>query len=163
MTSIVTLERKICMDSEFLNKNIINNIFAKIKDITNNECSKDTGYFLSIIKINKIKDNYISPNCENVFIVEFQAETLKPDIGKNFKGEVCMIFSGGVFLNIKNKVKVLIPTISLNEYEFNKTDNSYINKKDNKKKINVKDELTVSITGSKYSKKNFSCFGNLIE
>jgi DNA-directed RNA polymerase subunit E'/Rpb7 len=163
MTSIVTLERKICMDSEYLDKNIINNIFKKIKDITNNECSKDTGYFLEIIKINKIKDNYISPNCENVFIVEFEAEILKPDIGKNFKGEVCMIFSGGVFLNIKNKLKVLIPTISLNEYDFNQTENIYVNKKDNKKKINVKDELTVSITGSKYSKKNFSCFGNLIE
>ena len=73
-----------------------------------------------------------------------------------------MIFSGGVFLNIKNKLKVLIPSNSLKEYEFNQIDNCYINKKNNKT-INVKDELYVSISGSKYSKKNFSCFGNLIE
>ena len=162
MTSIVTLERKICMDPEYLDKNINKNILIKIKDITNNECTKDIGYFINIIKINKIKDNYISPNCENIFIVEFEAEILKPEIGKNFKGEVCMIFSGGVFLNIKNKLKVLIPSNSLKEYEFNQIDNCYINKKNNKT-INVKDELYVSISGSKYSKKNFSCFGNLIE
>ena len=162
MTSIVTLERKICMDPEYLDKNINKNILIKIKDITNNECTKDIGYFINIIKINKIKDNYISPNCENIFIVEFEAEILKPEIGKNFKGEVCMIFSGGVFLNIKNKLKVLIPSNSLKEYEFNQIDNCYINKKNNKT-INVKDELYVSISGSKYSKKNFGCFGNLIE
>ena len=106
MTSIVTLERKICIDSEYLNNSIKINILKKIKDITNDECSKDIGYFLNIIKLNKIKDNYISPNCENVFIVEFQAEILKPDIGKTFKGEVCMIFSGGIFINIQNKTFV---------------------------------------------------------
>ena len=150
------------MDPEYLDKNINKNILIKIKDITNNECTKDIGYFINIIKINKIKDNYISPNCENIFIVEFEAEILKPEIGKNFKGEVCMIFSGGVFLNIKNKLKVLIPSNSLKEYEFNQIDNCYINKKNNKT-INVKDELYVSISGSKYSKKNLSCFGNLIE
>ena len=51
MTSIVTLERKICMDPEYLDKNINKNILIKIKDITNNECTKDIGYFINIIKI----------------------------------------------------------------------------------------------------------------
>ena len=83
MTTTVILERKICIDSEYIDKNIRNNILLKIKEITNNECSKSEGYFLNIIKIICIKDNYISPNCENIFIVEFEAETLKPDIGTN--------------------------------------------------------------------------------
>ena len=163
MTTTVILERKICIDSEYIDKNIRNNILLKIKEITNNECSKSEGYFLNIIKIICIKDNYISPNCENIFIVEFEAETLKPDIGTKFIGEVCMIFPGGVFLNIKNKLKVLIPSGTLTNYDFNQINNCFINKIHKKKEINVKDELTVIISGSKYSKKNFSCFGNLIE
>ena len=73
-----------------------------------------------------------------------------------------MIFPGGVFLNIKNKLKVLIPSGTLTNYDFNQINNCFINKIHKKKEINVKDELTVIISGSKYSKKNFSCFGNLI-
>lgn len=160
MSETITLERKICMDSEFLNKDIKKNIFEKLKEITKDECTQEYGYFLNIIKLKRIKDNYISPNCENVFIVEFEAEVLKPAVGKKFEGDVCMIYPSGIFLNIKNTQKVLIPTTTLKNYSFNQADNCFVHKK-TKKKINIEDKLTVIITGSKYSKKAFSCFGNL--
>jgi hypothetical protein len=73
-----------------------------------------------------------------------------------------MIFSGGIFLNVKNKLKVLIPLTSIPEYEFNQPENIFVHKK-NKKQIKESDILKVLITGTKYSKQNFSCFGNLIE
>ncbi len=81
-----------------LKKNILN----KLKESIKNECSCEYGYFLKIIKLNKIKDSFISPNCENVFVVEFQAEVLKPVEGKKLEGEVCMIYPAGILLNIQN-------------------------------------------------------------
>lgn len=162
MTSLINLQKKITIESQYLDSNIKENILKKIKNITNNECSKEYGYYLNIIKINNILDNYISSNCENIFIVEFQAEILKPEINKKYEGKVCMLFGGGIFLNVLNRLKILIPLSTITDYEYNQIKNNFTNKK-NGKVINLNDDLKVIISGTKYSKQNFSCFGKLLE
>ena len=98
----VIMERRVCVDNDQLNSNIYSHILTKIKENTVNECTKEHGYILDIKKLICVKDNYISNvNCDTIFIVEFLAETLKPEIGKRFDGQVCMVFPGGIFLNIK--------------------------------------------------------------
>ena len=157
----VIMERRVCIDNEYLHKDIYNHILTKIKETTINECTKEYGYILDIKKLIRIKDNYISNvNCDSIFVVEFSAEILKPEIGKNFTGEVCMLFPGGIFLNIKNKQKVLIPISTLKNYVYDPA-NKIFNK--NKKNIKEGDIIKVTITGTKYSKQNFSCFGVMIE
>ncbi len=157
----VIMERRICIDNEQLNNNIYSHLLTKIKEKTNNECTKEYGYILDIKKLLRIKDNYISNvNCDTILLVEFLAETLKPDIGKKFVGEVCMIFPGGIFLNIKGKQKVLIPISTLNKYTYDIVNKNF--KKD-KKIIKEGDVIKVEITGTKYSKQSFSCFGIMIE
>jgi DNA-directed RNA polymerase subunit E'/Rpb7 len=162
MTSIIKLRKKISIESQYLDSNIIENILKKLKNITNNECSKEYGYFINIKKIINIMDNYISSNCENIFNVEFEAEILKPEIGKKYEGKVCMLFGGGIFLNVLNRLKILIPLSSIPDYEYNQLKNNFTNKK-NEKVINLNDDLKVIISGTKYSKQSFSCFGKLIE
>jgi DNA-directed RNA polymerase subunit E'/Rpb7 len=158
MSEIVVLEKKISIESEFLYKNLKDHLFNKLKKIYENECTKDNGYFLKINKILKIKDNFISSNCENIFNVEFEAETLKPEIGKKIQGIVCMIFSGGIFINVENMMKILIPESNLKEYKFYQTETSFKYKNNIIKKDDI---ITVCISGVKYSKKKFSCFGTL--
>ena len=119
MSSNIIIQKRICLEPEFLNTNLKKNIFDKLKKTTNNECSKEFGYILNIVKLIKIVDNYVSnASSEIVFEVMFEIETLKPEIDKVFTGEVCMIFGGGIFLNIKNKIKVLIPLTSIKDYKF---------------------------------------------
>jgi len=157
----VVIERRVSIDHEYLNKNISDAILQKIREITKDECTKEFGYILNVIKIVKIIDNYISPvNCENIFIVLFEVETLKPENGKIFSGEVCMIFNGGIFLNVKNKQKILIPSTALSKYTFDLANKCFKIGKDIIKEGTV---LDIVVTGTKYSKKSFSCFGNLIE
>lgn len=158
MSSTVVLEKKISIESEYLFKNLKEHLFNKLKRIYENECTKDNGYFLNINKILKIKDNFISSNCENIFNVEFEAETLKPEIGKKIKGTVCMIFSGGIFINVENIMKILIPESNLKEYKFDQSETCFKGKNNTIKKD---DDITVCISGVKYSKKKFSCFGTL--
>jgi DNA-directed RNA polymerase subunit E'/Rpb7 len=162
MTSIIKLQKKISIESQYLDSNIKENILKKLKNITNNECSKEYGYYININKINKILDNYISSNCENIFLVEFEAEILKPEIDKKYEGKVCMLFGGGIFLNVLNRLKILIPLSTIIDYEYNQIKNNFTNKK-NGKVINLNDDLKVVISGTKYSKQNFSCFGKLLE
>lgn len=156
----IILERRICIDHKYLDSNIHSYLLEKIKEVTLNECTKENGYILSIIKIVKIKDSYISnANCDNIFTILFEVENLKPENGKQFEGEVCMIFGGGIFINVKKKQKILIPISNLKNYVFIPTLKQFKNEK-----IIIKegDILNVEIIGTKYTKQSFSCFGKLI-
>jgi DNA-directed RNA polymerase subunit E'/Rpb7 len=85
---------------------------------------------------------------------------LKPEIDAVYTDKVSMIFSGGIFINIKNKIKLLIPISSLKNYKFEQSTKTFV--KDDKTVIKENDEIKIKITGIKYSKKNFNCFGELI-
>lgn len=157
---IITLERRFCMESKFLSQNLEKHLYEKIETNITNECTKEHGHFIKLVKINGIKDNYISSNCENIFIVSFDIENLKPEVGNVYKGDVCMIYSGGMMINIENILKVFIPVSTLKDYEFIQLSNSFSSKK---RKIIQGDIITIELSGVKYSKKKFSCFGKIKE
>jgi DNA-directed RNA polymerase subunit E'/Rpb7 len=159
MSEICIIEKKVCLKPEFLSKDYKKYLLDEIKKTFKNECSKEIGYILDIVKIKSIKDNYISSNCEIVLIVEVLVKVLKPEINKIFQDKVCMIFSGGIFLDIKEKFKVLIPQNSLLDYTFDSKTKSFV--KDDIQ-ISEGDIIKVKITGFKYNKNNFSCFGELL-
>jgi DNA-directed RNA polymerase subunit E'/Rpb7 len=155
------IERKVCVEPEFLYYDLNAKIFEKVKKVFENECTQENGYILKINKISRIKDNYISNvNSSIVFIVDIDVDNLKPEIDAVYTDKVSMIFSGGIFINIKNKIKLLIPISSLKNYKFEQSTKTFV--KDDKTVIKENDEIKIKITGIKYSKKNFNCFGELI-
>lgn len=157
MTEIV---RHINVPACYLNGNIQEHILELLSKTTKNECTKQYGYILSINEIIGILDNTItSANSDIIVTVKFIAETLKPTEGKIFDGEVCMVFANGIFVNIKDKLKVLIPVTNIPKYTFNKSEMQFEYKK---KKIKKGDDIKVKITGVKYSKHSFSCFGEMV-
>ncbi len=162
MTSIVAIEKRLCINPSFLGRKLKSQIFNFLKEITKDECTKENGYIIEIIKINRIKNNYISGNnCEIIFEVDINAEVLKPEINKIFTDKVCMIFSGGIFIDVKNKFKVLIPLAYLHNLSFDQEEKHFKNEKTGFI-IKENDIIDVKITGIKFSKNNFSCFGELI-
>jgi DNA-directed RNA polymerase subunit E'/Rpb7 len=168
MSKVQNIQKRICVRPEYLNSNVKNYILKKARDNYTNDCSKDIGYITNIIKILNINQNYISNSCADiVFEVELEAETIKPEIGMVFKGNVCMVFCDGILVDVKNIIKVLIPISSLKKYTLSK--NSFILSdefKDSKTKykvINKDQEIEVCIIGSKYTKKKYACFGNIYE
>ena len=159
MSSIKIIRKRVCLEPELLDKNYKESLFDKIKNLNKDECSKEHGYFLEIKRIVNIVDNNISSISEIVFIVEFETETLLPEKGKKFEGVICMIFNGGVFVIVKNKLKVLIPVSELTNYTYNVADNTFYFKD---KILKKGDTIDISILDMKYSKKQFSCFGKII-
>jgi DNA-directed RNA polymerase subunit E'/Rpb7 len=160
MTETQILKKSIVLDNAMLAPNIESSILEKLKQVVENDCSKDFGYILKVIKLVKILDNYISNvNSELIFIVQFEAETIKPEVGKVYTDTICMVLSGGIFLKIKGKFMVLIPPSVLQDYEFQAEKKIYVSKVDSTVSLKTGDVCNVKISGVRYLNKNYDCFG----
>ena len=158
------IEKRICLESKFLNSNYEQHILDKANQDTKNECSQNYGFIIRIIRILDILDHEINRvNADNVFTVKFEAESLKPEPDKIFRGSVCMIYKDGIFINVLDKQKILIPAYTLTDvYDFNLEKNSYVGKDDEDDVIKEGTVLSVKITASQYNNLNFSCFGTIV-
>ena len=155
------IERRVCLEPRFLDQNISIHLLNKIKETIEGECTKEYGHIIKINRLVEIYDNMISSaNSDIVFTVLFEAETLKPEIGSNLTGDVCMILPSGIFINVQNKLKVLVPRNELSNYKYNGSNMCYSK---NESSIKKGDIISVCITGTRYTKQNFSCFGRLVE
>ena len=154
------LQKGIVLDNAMLAPNIEHSILEKLRQVVENDCSKDFGYIIKVINSIKILDNYISNvNSELIFIVQFEAETIKPEVGKVYTDIICMVLSGGIFLKIKGKFMVLIPSSVLQDYEFHPDKKMYVSKVDSTHTLKTGDECSVKISGIRYLNKNYDCFG----
>lgn len=158
----VTMEKKICLESRYLDHNIRDHLLSKLQQTLSTDCTKDIGHIIGVTKLVNILHHEIDrANGANVFTVSFEAETLKPDPGTTLSGTVCMIYKDGVFIDVLvGRQKMLIPKIYLKTYTFDETVPCYTN--DEGKSINMGDILMANVTASQYNNKTFSCFGSIV-
>lgn len=157
MISKIAVEEKIYIEPGLINENLIENIKKKVKENLGT-CNPEYGYILKIYDKIDISRNKISSTDSGAFFqVKFNINCLKPKTGDELQGVVCMIFSEGIFVDVMNKIKVLIPKDNLKGFEYNKEKNSFVSKRI----IKVGDTITTKITIVKYEKGNFSCIGTL--
>jgi DNA-directed RNA polymerase subunit E'/Rpb7 len=157
------INRRICLDPKFLDNQYIIHLTKKLEISTKDECSLEHGYILKVNSIVKILNDCVSPGTSDiVFSVVFNANVLKPKIGSQFIGRVCMIFPPGLLVSVQERLKVLIPVSNLNGYDFVESSGCF---KKNSEEIREGDILKIEITGSDYrsEKKDFSCFGKYIK
>ena len=155
---LININQKVSIHSKYLDKNIENHLLNKLKSTMIGTCTLEYGYIIEINKIIKLGDNLItSANSLVIFDIIYEAEILKPEIGQDLSGKVCMIFQHGIFVEIKNKMKVLIPSISIPLYTFK--DAIFVNDKDDK--ISLGNKLLITVVMIKYEKKEFSCIGKI--
>lgn len=154
------INTKICIPPSDLNSKIKENIVDKIKDKIIGKCYKDVGYICNLISLDGIMDSSILPTNPNIiFTVLITVEYLKPIIGKVYKTKVCMIFGRGIFAEIENNIKVLIPIDKIENYKYNDIDEIF----EGKEKNIVKDDiLDIKIYDFKYSNNMFNCLGVLV-
>jgi DNA-directed RNA polymerase subunit E'/Rpb7 len=150
---LVIINKRVYLEPRFLDNNIMDNLLNKIRKISVGQCTKDHGHILEINRIVEILGNE-----DTIFTVLFEAETLKPTVGDKFSGTVCMLYKDGIFAQISEKQKMLIPAISIKGYTYDEQSQTYLN---GKKKIKVGDTIDAIVTASQYSKQNFSCIGCL--
>jgi DNA-directed RNA polymerase subunit E'/Rpb7 len=159
MSSII-ISKRITIEPKYLTKNIITYMKTKLEDIMIGDCSLDFGYVTQVNKILKIEDNYISPATGNaIFIIKFEAITLKPVENDIMKGDICMVFQHGIFVEIDQKMKILIPVDNMKDFEYDNLTASFVK---GKKTLKVGNNISVRILKIKYEQKEFSCIGELV-
>jgi DNA-directed RNA polymerase subunit E'/Rpb7 len=155
---LINIDQKVSIHSKYLDKNIKNHLLNKLKSTMIGTCTLEYGYIIEINKIIKLGDNLIaSANSLVIFDIVYEAEILKPELGQDLSGKVCMIFQHGIFVEIKDKMKVLIPSTSIPLYTFK--DAIFVN--DNDDKISLGNKLLITVVMIKYEKKEFSCIGKI--
>lgn len=157
--SKMIMEKKICVEPKYLNENIREYLLEKVKKDYLLQCDSEKGYIVKIYDNIQILDNTVATASPNVFFrIRFQVKALKPEAGCDYEGKVCMIFPQGIFVEVLEKMKVLVPVDKLGNYKYVKGDNIFQN---GKKKIERGQSVQVMIDLIRYEKQNFSCIGSL--
>jgi DNA-directed RNA polymerase subunit E'/Rpb7 len=158
---IQLIKDKVSIDSMYLDSDIKDHILEKLKKNMEGKCTLNNGYIIEVTKLIDIGENSIG--CANSFVifqVTYEAEILKPEKGQYMSGKVCMVFQHGIFVDVCGKMKVLIPSASMDGYKYSSDENSF-ERYDN---IIVNGlELEIEIVMTKYEKKHFSCIGKLLK
>lgn len=156
-----TITQKISIQAMYLDSNIKLHLLNKIKKSMEGKCTFNDGYIIEVKRIISIGDNTIG--CANslvIFNVTYEAEVLKPEDGSILTGKVCMVFQHGIFVDIRGKMKVLVPAASISGYVYQEDKNVFIK---NDKIIENDLDVSIEIMKTKYEKKQFSCIGKLIK
>ena len=163
--NIINIERRICIEPQYLDSEIESHLLNKIKKVTKNECSKEYGYILEVLQIIEIKNNNVSSaNSDIVFTVIFEAKTLLPNIGNKYSGKILLILPESILLVIIHKrLRSLIPVSNLQDYIYNGESKQYHSKNNPNKILMIGNTVCTKIVGMKYNKQTFSCFGTLDE
>jgi DNA-directed RNA polymerase subunit E'/Rpb7 len=157
--SRIIIEKVFSLESRYLNENLRENLLNKIRQDTIGKCDEKYGYITKIYNKINIVENTISTSCPMAFFrVKFGADTIKPEVNSEYEGKVCMIFSSGIFVEVFEKIRVLIPCDKLKNYKFDKLNNTFV--KDDKI-ITMGDKLNIVITMVQFQKQNFNCIGSL--
>ena len=160
---ISNITQKISIEPEYLDNNINNHLLNRIKYLAEGTCTLNNGYIINVNKIKKIVKNIIdSSESLIIFEIVYEATTLKPTIGLILTGTICMILPQGLFVNIDGKMKVLIPSSSMNfKFKKDEYDEYYVNKTGKSKLVNGMD-IKIQIIMIKYEQKEFKCIGKII-
>jgi len=157
----IIVNKKITIEAKFLYRNVLDHAKRIINGTLIDECTQEYGYVISVQSISKVNGFKIfTPTSKCVLDIDVELETIKPEIDNILTGEICMISNVGIFLTIKNKLQVLIPSSKTCGYK-NNTINTKITK--GSESYSIGDLLSTCITGFEYSNGKFSACGSLVE
>jgi hypothetical protein len=157
--SRITIDKKIFVEPKYLDSKILSHIYKMLQEQMVGKCDQNYGYILKIYESINILGNIVASASSGAFFnVRFDIKTLKPKIGCLYKGIVCMIFPEGIFVEVSNKMKILIRIDKMNGFKYNKNKNLF---KKNEQTISKDDVVEIIIEMIKFEKQNFNCIGSL--
>ena len=143
-----------------INKDYEITLLKKVKEKYEKYAFEEFGIIYKVNKINKILKNSISEvGTFILFLLEVEIERYLPQQNNELELEINKICCYGIFF-LENRLRILIPKLSLNKYELEKKENDYILKLENKE-IHENDTINLKLTEIRFEKEGFSCLGTL--
>ena len=166
MSDTILIEGTVRFAPNELNHNIRQLLVEKLsaKYIT---CNINNGYIQKIVKINNKYTTLIDNNSSDIVIsIKFMAQRILPTIGMKLDCVVNTIFNHGIFAQIEDKIKILIPVATMRDYSFDHSGSVEAPGipvfKSSTVTIGKHDTIKIIITDVKYSKNRYNCIGKLI-
>ena len=156
----VTLTQQITIEPEDMNSRLKSTILDLLVQRSVGKCTAANGYTVRVEPEFKLLSNKINAFGVGIFTVQYTVVSLKPAPGMEMDGTVCMVFDGGLLLDVEERMKVLIPSENLKGYKFS-ADNSCFVKKS--RKLSEGSVVTVKISRAEFRDGQFNCFGELVE
>ena len=90
-------------------------------------CNKEYGCVNNILKIHNNYVTHVERNSGLIKLyIKFLAKRILPSVGKKLTCVVHMIFNHGIFAQIEQNIKILIPTTELHDSTFISHDNEHV-------------------------------------
>jgi len=159
----LVIEGCVILQPDEFNNNWKNIIVDKIKSKYLG-CTEKYGYIIDILQISNEIDTKLDCNTTMITCnIIIKVSRIKPEKHKVLSCKVQMIFNNGIFAQIDDKIKILVPndTLENGNYIFQKTINKYYNN-NTKQTISKDDTIKVMITDLQYSKNKYNCIGIMV-
>lgn len=155
----IKLRKKICLRPNLFDNDLNVHLYDKLNKSLNGTCTRKDGYIISVDRKINVIDNEVTADGSILFDVEFTVHTLKPEKGQLLKGETCMIFQDGIFVEVENNMKVLVPSTKIDQLKFDKKSGTF---KGKNKSICLGDNITVKVDQIRYDLSGFKIIGVLV-
>ena len=151
MVSLYKINKKLHLDVNKLDSDYKSSLLHLARNLYEKKCTKE-GYVVEVTKVIDVIDNTISATTNRVIfdtILEFKI--IKPEVGKQIEGKICMLMPGGIFVDVLSIMKVFVPIENSDSLEMCYGD-----------LYKVGTTIRVEFTQLRYADKNFSCLAKLV-
>lgn len=126
------------------------------------ECSSEYGYILKINDYDIIDNCITQTNSDIILDVIFDIDNFKPEVGSIYKSKIFAVYDAGIFVDVFNYQKVLIPMHFLSDDFIYNECLQRIESKGGDKFYTKDMYIDIVIKGIKYVNGKFNCFGSTV-
>lgn len=156
MKSVIITTKNIAVSPNFIDCNILKNVFSLLKKKYEKTCDEADGMILSIDKVLKIENLVSKDSCYINFEITFLATVIKPEKGLKLTFKPSYILqSKGIFGKIYDNISIFVPENTMKNWKYSQT-NDYINEV-NKSVINKDSIIDVVVDEIKFNSTKYNC------
>ena len=157
MEKVIIATKSISVSPNYIDSNILKNVFNLLKKKYEKTCDETNGIILSIDKIIKVENLVSKDSCYINFDITFNAIAIKPEKGSKLTFKPSYILqSKGVFGKIYDNISIFIPENTMKNWK-------YSNESYNKESfiINKESSIQVTVDEIKFNSTKYNCICSL--
>lgn len=163
MNKSITLTKNIYIQPNYIDSNIMKNVFSMLKRKYEKTCDEYDGMILSVDEVKSVENMISKDSCYIIFQITFLATVIRPE--KNMKLSIkpsYILSSKGIFGKLYDNINIFVPESNfkdLKDWKF--SNDSYTNTKSGKV-INKDSVIEVMITDIKFNSTKYNCVCSMI-
>jgi DNA-directed RNA polymerase subunit E'/Rpb7 len=153
MEKVITTTKSIAVSPNYIDSNILKNVFNLLKKKYEKTCDETDGIILSIEKIINIENIVSKDSCYINFDITFNAVSIKPEKGSKLTFKPSYILqSKGIFGKIYDNISIFIPENTMKNWKYS---NESYNKGSNT--IDKDTSIQVTVDDIKFNSTKYNC------